>query len=63
METVLLCILSAVVLLVGIFELKLGYCILRPYIKRVESPLFYWSEVAVSFGLSIYWAYAALTGK
>jgi hypothetical protein len=36
---------------------------LRSYIKRNESPFSYWSEVAVSFGLSIYWAYPAFTGN
>jgi hypothetical protein len=60
LEPILLLGLSAAVLIIGIYELKLGHCILRSRIKRSDSPIFYWFEVAVSFGLSCFWGYSAI---
>jgi hypothetical protein len=57
---IILLVLSISVFILGAYELKFGYCILRPHIKKDESPVFYWVEVIVSFGLSMFWAYAAL---
>jgi hypothetical protein len=39
--------------IMGVLELKDGFCLNRPDITRADSPLSFWIEVLVSFGLAV----------
>lgn len=47
--------------IMGVLELKDGFCLSRPEITRAESPVSFWIEVLVSFGLAVVGAVGLLT--
>jgi hypothetical protein len=47
--------------IMGVLELKNGFCLNRPGITRAESPLSFWIEVLVSFGLAVVGVVGLLT--
>jgi hypothetical protein len=39
--------------IMGVLELKQGFCLNRPGITRADSPLSFWIEVLISFGIAV----------
>jgi hypothetical protein len=61
MQSILFFVFSIIFFIIGICQLKAGFCIFRQYIKRSESPIYYWLEVTAHFIISIFWAYIAMS--